>query len=420
MKKSAKETYSNNDAGFSRGGALDCHLRFKSEPFLRDLRLKSEHPLEGLVFKDLGIDQLVLVPESEFGNLRVQGINPNRDGLAGREAVDLQLQVVNRDFAVSVRGAFKTETEEIFGRFKRRRDFEFPEEALFFFEGLLKSKKGNLSGRGVDSFVIVLADFVFEDLAGLVNGGDILPDTGPDQMILKPAVGSFHFAFSLRRKGINDFDAAVLEDLSPLGIDFVRQLVVPVMELVSAADKTKDRMGIHVIRVRIPVPEHQGLQGLDVGPDPFFSQEGGIEKVAAVIIQRGNQVPFLLARGRPQVMRRIMLDEFSDVTGQDLPIVDFRLPDFEVEIILLGPVNDGGQGDSLLIFFFKPLFDVAIVVRVERDVSVEDRLFVEGQLFEDTGLNRRINPGGGAAAVLNRESGGIPAVFSQETKKSGL
>ena len=41
-----------------------CHLRIKSEPLIEDLRFKSEHPLEVLVFEGLGIDELVFMPES--------------------------------------------------------------------------------------------------------------------------------------------------------------------------------------------------------------------------------------------------------------------------------------------------------------------------------------------------------------------
>ena len=46
-----------------------------------------------------------------------------------------------------------------------------------------------------------------------------------------------------------------------------------------------------------------------------------------------------------------MLDKFSNVMGQDFPVMDgFFLFFRQVKIVLFGPINNGGKGDLLFIF----------------------------------------------------------------------
>jgi len=52
-----------------------------------------------------------------------------------------------------------------------------------------------------------------------------------------------------------------------------------------------------------------------MGPAGLFLDQNGIEHESAIIIQRSNQVPFFLRGGSPEVVRGIMLNEFSGITG---------------------------------------------------------------------------------------------------------
>jgi hypothetical protein len=50
---------------------------------------------------------------------------------------------------------------------------------------------------------------------------DVFPDTGSDQSVLEPAIGSFNLASGLGREGVNDLYIAVLQNLFPLRGGFI-------------------------------------------------------------------------------------------------------------------------------------------------------------------------------------------------------
>jgi hypothetical protein len=72
---------------------------------------------------------------------------------------------------------------------------------------------------------------------------------------------------------------------------------------------------IDIVGVRKSISKNDSLEGQDVGPTGFRFQEDGIEHESAIIIQRGDEVPFLLRGGCPEVVGGIMLNEFSGITG---------------------------------------------------------------------------------------------------------
>ncbi len=57
------------------------------------------------------------------------------------------------------------------------------------------------------------------------------------------------------------------------------------------------------------------LEGQDMGRVGFFVDQNGVEHESAIIIQGSDQMPFLLRDGGPEMVRGVMLNEFSDITG---------------------------------------------------------------------------------------------------------
>ncbi len=92
----------------------------------------------------------------------------------------------------------------------------------------------------MDLLVIIPIEFMVKNSLGLFDLGDILSDTGSDETILEPTIGSFDFASGVGRKGVNDVDVAILQDLFPLRGGLVGQEVVFIPEGVSSSDKSKD------------------------------------------------------------------------------------------------------------------------------------------------------------------------------------
>jgi hypothetical protein len=150
---------------------------------------------------------------------------------------------------------------------------------------------------------------------GRVDLDDVFSDTRTDKSILEPSIGSFNFPFRLRRKSISDFYITILQDLFPLGGGFIGEEVVFSPDRVSSLDESEDRMRIDVIRVREPIAKDDGLEGQNMSPGGLFFDQSGIKDEAAVIIQGGDQIPFLLGRWCPKMTGRVMLDEFAGVMG---------------------------------------------------------------------------------------------------------
>jgi hypothetical protein len=167
-------------------------------------------------FDFMNIDQLSLAPESNFGDLVIEGVKTEMD-LFSWVGMDFELEVVNRDPSVRVYGSIHSETEDIFRGLKGGWDCKFSKERLFLLQSLLKAEVRDLPSRGVNLAVVIAMEFLVKESLGLLDVGDLFADTGSDETVLEPAIRSFNFASGLRGKGMGNLDLAVFQDLFPLG-----------------------------------------------------------------------------------------------------------------------------------------------------------------------------------------------------------
>jgi hypothetical protein len=225
------------------------------------------------------------------------------------------LEVVDRDSSVRVNSSVHSKAEDIFDRLVRGFDLKGSEERTFFFEGFLEPQIGDFLCGGMDLLVVISVEFMVKNPLGLFDFGDILSDTSSDESILEPAIRSFNLTSGLGRKGVNHLDVAILQDLLPLRGGLVGQEVVFIPEGVSSSDKSEDRVRIDIVGVRESISKNDGLEGQDMGPAGLCLEQNGIEHKSAIIIQRSDEVPFLLRGGCPEVVGGIMLNEFSGITG---------------------------------------------------------------------------------------------------------
>lgn len=225
------------------------------------------------------------------------------------------MEIVDRDSSIRVNSSIHSKAEDIFDRFKRGFDLKGSEERPFFSESLLKPQIGDFLRGGMDLLMIISVEFMVKNPLGLFDFGDILPDTGSDESILKPPIRSFNLTSGLGRKGVNDLHVAILKDLFPLRGGLVGQEVVLIPEGVSSPDKSEDGVRIDVVGVRESILKDDRLEGQDMGPTGLCFEQNSVEHESAIIIQRSDEVPFLLGGGCPEVMGGIMLNEFSGITG---------------------------------------------------------------------------------------------------------
>ena len=229
--------------------------------------------------------------------------------------VDFQLEVVDRDFSIRVDGSVDSEAEDIFYGLIRGFDLKSSEERPFFFEGFLEPQIRDFLGGGMDLLVIISVEFMVKNPLSLFNFGDILSDTGSNESILEPTIGPFHFALGLRRKGIGNFDITILQDLFPLRVSFIGEQMVFSPEGVPSLDESKDAMGVYIVGVRESMAEDHRLEGQDMGPAGLLFNQSGIQEESAIVVQRSDEVPFLLGGRGPEMVRGVMLDQFSSIMG---------------------------------------------------------------------------------------------------------
>jgi hypothetical protein len=177
----------------------------------------------------------------------------------------------------------------------------------------LKSKIRDLLSGGVNLVMVVSLEFLVQDPLSLLDLGDIFSDTGSNEVVLEPAIGSFDLASGLRREGMDDLYIAVFEDLFPLRGGFIGQEVVFIPEGVSSPDKSEDGVRIDIVSVRKSILKDDGLEGQDMGPAGLFVDQNGIEHKSTIIIQGGDQMPFLLGSGCPEMIRGVMLNQLSGI-----------------------------------------------------------------------------------------------------------
>jgi len=208
--------------------------------------------------------------------------------------VDFELEVVNRDSSIRINGSIHSKTEDIFDGLIRGFDLKGSEERPFFLEGFLEPLVGDFLCGGMDLLVVIPVEFVVKNALGLFDLGDILSDTGSDETILEPTIGSFNLTSGLGRKGVNHVYITILQNLLPLRGGLIGEEVVFIPEGISSPDKSEDRVRIDIVGVRESVLKDDGLEGQDMSPAGFCLEQNGIEHESAIIIQRSNEVPFLL------------------------------------------------------------------------------------------------------------------------------
>jgi len=183
-------------------------------------------------------------------------------------------------------------------------------------------------------------DFLPKELLGGSDVGDLFSDTGSNQPVLEPAIRAFHLPFGLWRQGIGDFHTTILQDLFPLRSGLIGQEIMLSPEGISSLDKSKDGMGVNIVTVRESIPKDDGLKGLDVGPTGLFLDQGGIHEEPTMIIQGSDEIPFLLGGGCPEMKRGVMLNQFSNITGQDFPVMGASFGFLEIKPMLSGTMNN--------------------------------------------------------------------------------
>ena len=107
--------------------------------------------------------------------------------------------------------------------------------------------------------VVISVEFVVKNLLGLFDFFDVFSDTGADEVVLEPTIGSLDLTSGLRGEGMDDLHIAVLEDLLPLRGGLIGEEVVFIPEGVSSPDKSEDGVRIDIVGVREPEAEDDGL-----------------------------------------------------------------------------------------------------------------------------------------------------------------
>ena len=113
-----------------------------------------------------------------------------------------------------------------------------------------------------------------------------------------------------------------------------------------------------------------------------------------MITERGDEVELFLHERREQMVRRIVLHELSHEIGGDDPLVCGAFQSRNVEAERLRAIDDRGNGDLDLVFFFQRVAYRGVVVPSDRNVFVFDEFLFLFQLFFDVrlGLFRYSSP----------------------------
>jgi len=74
-------------------------------------------------------------------------------------------------------------------------------------------------------------------------------------------------------------------------------------------------------------------------------EEIGEEDLATEVIKGGNESPFFLGKGRPQVGGGVVLDQSADGTGYNRSVVGFSLASGVMAAEFLGSIDDSSHRD---------------------------------------------------------------------------
>jgi hypothetical protein len=197
--------------------------------------------------------------------------------------------------------------------------------------------------------IVIAVDFAAEDLPGIVNHLDVFSGAGAYQSILEPAIWPFDLAFSLRGEGVAGVNVTVSKDPFPLRVYVVGDQIMFSPDGVPALDEAENRVRVGVISVRGSIAKDHAFQGGDMVPAGLLFNELRIQQLTAKIIEARDEMPFLLGVGGPSMVGRVVLDEFSDIIGQHLPIMGFALGPAQKKVMFFGPSNDRRHRDLLSI-----------------------------------------------------------------------
>ncbi len=163
--------------------------------------------------------------------------------------------------------------------------------------------------------VVISVEFMVKNPLGLFDFFDVFSDTRADESVLEPTIGSFHFAFGLRGQGISEFYITILQDLFPLRGGFIGQEVMLSPERIPSLDEAKDAMGVYIVSVRESKAEDDGLEGQDMGPAGLLVEQSGIKDESTEIVKGSDEIPFFFGSGCPEMIRGVVLDQFSHIMG---------------------------------------------------------------------------------------------------------
>jgi hypothetical protein len=197
--------------------------------------------------------------------------------------------------------------------------------------------------------IVIAVDFAAEDLPGIVNHLDVFLGAGAYQSILEPAIRPFDLAFSLRGEGVAGVNVTVSKDPFPLRVYVVGDQIMFSPDGVPALDEAENRVRVGVISVGGSIAKDHAFQGGDMVPAGLLFNELRIQQLTAKIIEARDEMPFLLGVGGPSMVGRVVLDEFSDIIGQHLPIMGFALGPAQKKVMFFGPSNDRRHRDLLSI-----------------------------------------------------------------------
>jgi hypothetical protein len=89
----------------------------------------------------------------------------------------------------------------------------------------------------------------------------------------------------------------------------------------------------------------------------------------------------------------------------------------EIETMLFGSTNHGGQGDLLAIFLSQTVFDKAIVVGLQRDLFVLDDSLFDRQFFQNGLFHLSRNSRRGGPLILDREMLRVLLILVEEREE---
>ena len=87
----------------------------------------------------MDVNEITLAPKTNLRKDVCKRIDSEIDGFPWDSVVDLEMEIVERDFSIRINDSFDSEGEDIFGRLVGGNDFKFSEQRAFLLESCTKS-----------------------------------------------------------------------------------------------------------------------------------------------------------------------------------------------------------------------------------------------------------------------------------------